>query len=313
MRYLLIVLFAALIVAAGCSKRTSTGVSVNSAFRPLIPPDTKALAAVDVDKFKASPFYQRHQNELNFPLLDAMSERVGLDPRRDLSYILIVWNGKEPVAMARGRFKPRDLEQKFASLGLQRSEYKDHLLFGDNRDALTFERRDIAVAGPAAMVRSEIDLEDSGNGGVPDELQQRLALIPRDDQIWAVSRGGLAFAEAPMRSDIESALSNITGYISGTTVGIGFDTGTHVQAEITCISDQGAQRVRDALRGGIGLARLTTKDNESELLQAYDAIQVSQDRETVRVKADLSADLTDKLLAYVPALRSRAGQVLRER
>ena len=313
MRYFAIVLLAILAGTAGCSKRTSAGVSVPFAFRPLISPETKALASVDVDQLKASPFYQRHQNQLNFPLLDSMSERIGLDPRRDLSYILIAWNGKAPLAMARGRFKPRDLQQKLGSLGLERREYKTHILFGNNTDALSFARHDIAIAGPAAMVRSEIDLENSAGGGVHDELEPRLASVRSADQIWAVSRGGLAFAEAPVRSDIESALSNITSYISSTSFGIGFDTGTHLEAEIICISDQGAQRVRDALRGGIGLARLTSKDNESELLQAYDAIQVNQDRETVRVKADLSAELTDKLLAYVPALRSRAGQILRER
>lgn len=304
------VVLAGLLISAACSKHITSGVSVPSAFRPLIPPGTKALAAADLDKLKASAFYQRHQNELNFPLLNAMSERVGLDPRRDLSYVLVAWNGTEPIALARGDFKPRQLEPKLASLGLRRTEYKNHVLFGDNRDALTFEKHDIAIAGPGPMVRAEIDLE---NGGVPDEFEQRLAFIPRADQIWAVSRGGLAFAEAPMRSDIRSALSNITGFISATSFGLGFDMGTHLDAEIVCISEQGAQRVRDALRGGIGLARLTTRDNESELLQAYDAIQVSQNGETVRVKADLSADLTDKLLAYLPALRGRAGQMLQQR
>ncbi len=116
-----------------------------------------------------------------------------------------------------------------------------------------------------------------------------------------------------MRSDIASALSNITGFISATSFGLGFDTGAHMQAEIVCISEQGAERVRDALRGGIGLARLATKDNESDLLQAYDAIQVSQDGETVRVRADLAANLTDKLLTYLPSLRNRAGQMLQQR
>lgn len=313
MRCFLTVFLASLILAVGCGKRTTSGISVPSAFPPLIQADTKALAAVDVDKLKASPFYQRHQSDLNFPLLDAMSERVGLDPRRDLSYILVAWNGKQPVAMARGRLKVQTLAPKLASLGIRPMQYKGFTLFGDDRGALTFAKHDVAVAGSTAMVHSEIDLENDGGGGVPDELRRRLALIPRDDQIWVVSRGGLAFAEAPMRSDIESALSNITSFISGTSLGIAFDTGTHVRAEITCISDQGAQRVRDALRGGIGLARLTTKDNESQLLQAYDAIQVSQDGEMVRVNADLSADLSDKLLAYLPALRTRAGQVLGER
>ncbi len=174
MRKLLVVL-AGFLLTVACSKHVRSGVSVRSVFGPLVPPNTKALAAADIQKLKASAFYQRHQNDLNFPLLNAMSERVGMDPRRDLSYVLVAWNGDEPIAFARGDFKPRQLEPKLLSLGLRRTEYKSHVLFGDNREALTFDEHDIAIAGPAAMVRGEIDLK---NGGIPDELQARLALFP---------------------------------------------------------------------------------------------------------------------------------------
>jgi hypothetical protein len=312
-RYFLPVLVAGFFALGACGKRTSTGVSVSSVFRPLIPPDTEALAAFDVDEFKNSDFYKRHQSELNFPLLDAMSERIGLDPRRDISYLLLAWNGKQPIAMARGQFKLQTLGPKLVSAGMRRDQYKGVTFFGDARGAVAFEKQNVAIGGTLGVVRAEIDLVNGAGGSVPKELQPRLAAIPAGDQMWAVSRDGLAFAEAPTRSDINSALSNIAAYVSGASLGIAFDAGTHVSADIVCVSDQGAQRVRDALRGGIGLARLTTKDNESDLLRAYDAIQVSQDQQTIRVRADFSAELTDKLLAYLPALRSRAGQALRER
>jgi len=309
-RYFLAVLLITAALLASCAKRGATGVSVNSAFRRLVPPDTKALAAVDVDKLKASPFYQRHQKELNFPMLDAMSERVGMDPRRDISDLLVAWNGSRAVVLARGRLNRETLESKLRSLGTQPTRYKNYTLFGEDRETLTFSKHGVAIAGPAEAVRSEIDLENNGGGGVPDEIQARLATVPKGDQVWAVSRGGLAFTEIPMRSDIDSALSNIISYVNATSLGIGFDTGTHLQAEIVCVSNEGAQRVRDALRGGIGLARLTTRDDESGLLKLYDAIQVTQDQQTIHVKADLSGELTDRLLAYLPQIRNRADQLL---
>ena len=312
MRYLLAVLLIAAAALSACHKPGTTGVSVNSAFRPLIPPDTKALAALDVDKLKTSGLFQRHQNLLNSPFLDALSERVGLDPRRDISNLLVAWNGKDAVAIARGGFNLGALESKLPSLGTRPTRYKSYTIFGDNRDALAFLKHGVAIAGPLQTVRSEIDLESSGGGGVPDELQARLAMIPKGDQVWAVSRGGLAFADVPMRSDIESALSNIVSYVSDTNLGVAFDTGTHLSAEIVCISNEGAQRVRDALRGGIGLARLTTRDDESDLLQLYDAIQVSQDQQIIHVNADISGQLTDKLLAHLPQITNRADQMLKE-
>jgi ribosomal protein S13 len=299
-----------MLATAACSKHSAIGLSVRSDFRAYIPPDTKALAGLDLDSVKASPFYKRHQSELNLPLLDAMSERVGLDPRRDISYLLVAWNGTHPLAIARGRFQTGSLEQKLGSLGLARTRYKSYNLFGDGKDALTVAKHGILIAGPVDTVRSELDLV---NGAIPDELEQRLGTLSKADQIWIVSRGGLAFPDLPMRSDIDSALSNITGVISGASLGIALDSGARLQLEISCLSEQGAQRVRDALRGGIGLARLTTKDNESDLLQAYDAIQVNQDQQTVRVNADLTAELSDKLLGHLSGLRERAGEMLNQR
>lgn len=310
MRYFQAALFIGIAAVGACTKPGATGVSVNSVFRPLIPAETKALAAVEIDNLKASQVFQRHQNLVKLPWLDAMSERVGLDPRRDISDLLVVWTGSQAVALARERINRETLEAKLRSLGMQTTRYKNYTLYPENREALTFLKHDVAVAGPTEAVRSEIDLDDNGGGAVPDELQARLALIPKGDQVWAVSRGGLPFAEMPLRPDIESALSNIAGYVNATSFGIGFDTGIHLQAEIVCVSNEGAQRVHDALRGGIGLARLATRDDASDLLKLYDAVQVSEDQRTVHVKADISGELTDKLLAYLPQIRNRADQLL---
>lgn len=313
MRYFLPAVVAVLTIAAACTKPGATGVSVNSALRPFIPPDTKALGAADLDRFKESDFYKRHRGELNIPLLDAISERVGVDPRRDVSDVLIAWNGKSPAVVARGRFKAEALEPKFDSLGMRRIRYKSYTLFGNGQDALAFGKHDVFIAGPLAAVRSELDLAASRDGGVPDELRPLLEVIPKGDQFWAVNRGQLPIGEMRLPSEIDSALSNLVDDIGAATIGVGFDSGTHVTAQFICVSDEGAKRVRDALRGGIGLARLTTRDNELDMLRLWDSIQVSQDQQTIRVNADLSASLTDKLLGNLRELRNRAGDVLRER
>ena len=78
---------------------------------------------------------------------------------------------------------------------------------------------------------------------------------------------------------MKSALGNIVAFVSGLTVGVHADSGLHLTAEFTCVSEPGAKRVDDALRGGIGLARLSTRDNDDQMLRIYDAIHVDhQDR-----------------------------------
>ncbi len=310
MRYFLpTFVLAGLILGTGCNRPGATGISVASVFRPLIPPDTKALAGVELEKIKSTALYERHQNELKFPILDASSERIGLDPRRDISDAVVAWNGKQAVFLVRGHFTPKDLEQKLQSLGAQRNSYKAFTLMGGENDSVLFTRKGIAAIGSSNALHSLIDLQDSGGGAVPKELSERIRTLPKTDQIWVVSRGGLPLMELPMRSDIGSALANIAAYVAGTTLGIGLDTGVHLQADISCVSNQGAQRVRDVLRGGIGLARLTTKDDEPDLLRLYDAIHVDQDQQTIHIRADLPGQLTDKLLVELPQLTKRAGGV----
>lgn len=307
----LFVLFG-LLCLAGCGRTITSGVTVDKAFRPLIPPDTEVLAGIDLDALKATPLYQRHQKDLEFPLLDSSSQRLGFDPRRDISDAVIAWNGKRALLFLRGTFKASDVEQKLSSLGASRSAYKNHQVFGNNdrgdSDSIVFLKKGIVIAGSAEAVRRSIDLEDNSGNTVPEELQARLQQIPKDDQVWIVSRGGLPFTDAPMRSDVESALSNIVHFITGATIGVKADTATHFHIDIACISDQGAQRVHDALRGAIGLGRLSTRDDQHELLQMYDAINVEQDNSTVHVHADYSGELTDKLFEELGQMRKAVLQ-----
>src|SRR5581483_9667860 len=113
------------------------------------------------------------------------------------------------------------------------------------------------------------------------------------------------FANFATNSDFQTALSNITGSVSGTTAGVSVDSGVHLSIDLQCVSEQGATRVHDALRGLIGFARLSTKDNEQDLLRAYDAIQINKANQIVQVRADLAGDLADKLIATVTSLQRR--------
>jgi hypothetical protein len=103
----------------------------------------------------------------------------------------------------------------------------------------------------------------------------------------------------PSRSEVQSALSNIVGYVTNITLGVGFDQGAHLTSDLTCISEQGAKRVNDALRGGIGFARLAVKDKEIDLLRLFDSVRIDQQKEQIHIQADLAPDLVEILLKRV--------------
>ncbi len=287
---------AGLLSAMSCAKAPQSGIAIPSAFHSLIPQDTTLLAGVRLTALESAPFYVRHRDWFNFAQLDYLKEKIGLDPRRDLSDLVVAYDGKHALLLASGTFQSGAVQNKLLGLRAKRLEEKGHTLFLSGGQAVAFPANGLAAAGPVSAVETALDLHAARSGNIPEELQRRLEAIPSRDQLWAATRGGLPFLQLAGNSDVQSALSNIAGYISETSAGLGVDTGLHLRAEIICISDEGAQRVRDALRGAIGLGRLTTKDNETDLLRLYDSIQVEQSQRTVRVNSDLPADLADKLL-----------------
>ncbi len=291
------ILAALAVILGGCGRETTTGISLDRAFRPLIPPDAKVLAGAHVDKLQASELYRRENGRFPVPIFDEMSRQIGVDPRRDIMEAVMAWDGKQYLLLLRGKFSPAELERKLSQAGLHSTRYGKYALVGDTKDSVAFLSPELAAVGPVEMLKPAINRFESGGNAVPEELQGRLKLISSGDQLWLASRGGLPFAEAALpSSDIGSLLSNIVGYVSATSLGVAVDSGFHVHGQILCISDEGAKRVHDALRGLIGFGRLSTKGNETDLLKIYDAIQVEQAQQTVNIKADLPGSLADALL-----------------
>ncbi len=297
MRIALVLLVVSLI---GCSRRNPAGISLDKTSTPFVSSDTTVLAGANLDQLKTAPFYQAHQSLLAFPALDNNSQRLGLDPRRDLSTAVVTWNGHDSLVIVRGRFSRAKLQQTLTANSPRRA-YKDVTLYGSSGNSFALPSDGLALGGSTKGVEHGVDAHASGfSDDLPEGLQQGLSWLPKTAQIWVVSRGTLPFADIPTRSDYASLLSNFVGYIQATATGLTVDAGLHLRSRIQCVSEEGGKRVNDALRGGIGLGRLSTKDNQLELLRLYDAIHVRQDKQTVYIEADLSSAEADQLLKLLP-------------
>jgi len=307
---------AAIFSANGCKRQSHTGVSVDSSFRPFVPSNVVAISGVDFDALRKTTLYQRHEAAIRAHGFDAMVERLGIDPRRDVNKFLIVWNGKQPLVMVKGRFDQETIGTKLVSLGATRTSYQEYTLFlqknQPNQLAVGFIEGNLMLAGPLASVQEAIEAHSNGLGGIPDVLKEDLEKLPADDQIWEVSRGPL-LENIPLRQDVESALSNIATYVSRTRAGFAVASGVRFDSEIICISDAGAKRVRDAIRGSVGLARLATNNNNLDLLRLWDAVKIVQDGPIVDLSADLAPDLADTLLANASEFGKRAREELQQR
>lgn len=286
----------ATIAVASCSGPAPSGIAVPREFKPFISPDTSMMVGVDLEHLRSSPLYAKYKGELKFSESEEFTRDFGVDPQRDLNQLLYVSGGKKEYLLARAVFRMPDLENKLREKGLKRTAYKGFDLWGDARDSLALRKSSVVVMGAAEAVRNAIDTEEAGKGEVPEEIADRLHSMPKGDQIWLVSRNGLPFGAAPVRSDIQSALSNIVGFVNAATGSLGVDDGVRFRAALGCVSTEGATRVHDALRGAVAIGRLSTKDNEAALLKIYDAVQIEQQDKNVRINAQLTGDQIQELV-----------------
>jgi len=242
---------------------------------------------------RATEVYRRYVATRKLPWLEGFVKDTGLDPRQDLWEFLAVSNGKDAVLMARGKFSPMGLEPKLERAGVPRTPYKGYTIIGDERVAVAFTNATTAIAGKASALRAIID-QRSKSGGIPAPLLDQLKSVPPGSQVWFVSQQG--FKRLPVDLPKSGALANIEnlnrvlGTLESGALSIDLRTGLDAQASGVCATGQDAKRLHDALRGLIGLGRLSTPASQPELLQFYDAFVVSQHERTVNIKAAISLE-----------------------
>ena len=76
-------------------------------------------------------------------------------------------------------------------------------------------------------------------------------------------------------------------------LGVDIRNGLDAQAAATCQTERDAKRVHDAVKGIVGIGRLSTPDNQPDLLKLYDAIQVTQNKAQTDVTAHIPPELVD--------------------
>ena len=293
MRIRLFPLILAACAVVSCRGPAQNGASVDPALATLVPADTAILVGARLDKLRETPTYQKHFSTIPLPRLDEFTKETGLDPRKDIWEVLFASNGSQSgVLMVRGKFATGELEPRLQREGATRTQYKGYGLFGDERNAMFFMNSSTALAGSTPVLKTIIDNRDRSGGRIPAALQPLVNSVPAHAQFWAVFTGSAV--KLPFSDD--STLGNLNQFIRSIDNGrfsADLRNGLQFQATGNCNNDAGAKQIHDALKGLIGLARLSTPESRSELLRVYDGIEVKQDGRTVNVSASVGQDVVD--------------------
>jgi hypothetical protein len=280
----------------GCLPRQSASLHVSPALEALVPADTVVVLGVNLTGIRDTTIYQKLIARVPLPQLDRFTQQTGLDPRKDLSEILLCSNGKSALLLVRGQFRLADLEARFKSKGVTPTNYKGHALFGDDRAAIIFLDDSTAVAASPEDLRALLDHSGSGRG-LPAPLRDLLRTLPQGDQVYAALTGGVENLNLPLPR--EGNLGNVMQAlrsVDSATLGMDLSKGMNAIAVVNCNTERDAKFVHDLVRGLVGFGRLNTPDNQPDLLKLYDAIQVTQQQAQTKVTADVPQELADKFL-----------------
>lgn len=284
-------------MAASCQKSTtSSAVRVDPALTTLIPANTSVLVGAKLDKLRETQVYQKHFAQMSFPRLDDFARQTGLDPRKDVWEILFASDGKQSgVLMARGKFPTSELEPKLEQQGATRTRYKGYSLFGDERNAAFFMNSSTALAGSTERLKTIIDNRDRAGAGIPATLEPQVNAVPAAAQFWAVFTGSginLPFANDSNLGNLNQIVRSIENGRFSADLRNGFE----FQANGNCTTDSDARKIHDLLKGVVGIGRLSTPENQPEMLKVYDAIEIKQEGRAVNVAATAPQQIVDKFL-----------------
>ena len=267
----------------------------------LLPADTHTILGIRLKELKKSPLYQQLAERRKLPQLDQFTAATGIDPRKEIWEIVVASTPQVPVVLVRGRFVEggggaAGMEPSIQRPGLRRLHYKGYTLIGDDQVVVTFLNTSVAVAGQPEAVRRIIDGRDGSLGRPPRDLLSRIARIPSVNEMYLVSKAPVSSLLSAGFSGPLAGLKSMPVEIQMTTLATDWSAGVHLTGEIVSRDEASARKLHEAVRGLIGLARLSAADGESRWSKFFDSVQLQHTGAKVELDAHVPLDLWERFL-----------------
>jgi hypothetical protein len=253
------------------------------------------LVGTRLEALLKTEVYQKFFANRRFEALESFTARTGLDPRKDLWELLYASNGKEGVLMGRGKFASGEMEPRLEKEGARRFAYKGFTLVGNEQAAVLLWGPGLAMVGPTPSLYWLVDKRGQASGP-PSPLAALMRGLPSGSQFWAVYAGApikLPFDERSNLANINRMIQSIQSGTFAADLSSGFDA----VARGNCDTDENARQIHDAMKGLIGIGRLSTRDDQQDLLRVYDSIQVSQAGREVKVEMHVPREQVERFLS----------------
>jgi hypothetical protein len=268
MNRLFLTALAALTLACN-SESGSTATKPDKGLYAYLPPDATFIAGARVAHLRKSPLYKTFRDRL---------PAEALPYEKDATEIVVSTDGVHTLLLARGKFNKQQLESDLGKNGTPTTVTN---LASDL----------IAIADPTTIATAKKSKEAHSGSAL-------VAQIPTPADLWLVTNGQLPIP-VPERSN----LSNLNRLSQDLRLGVaGFQVSDAIQADVHLdfANDAASEQAHTALRGFLGLARLSTPEGKEQLLNVLDRLLISRDKARVIVKADWPPELVQTLIGMLP-------------
>lgn len=216
------------------------------------------MAGVNLEQLRASALYRRLPP----------GAAPFLEPLRNASYLLLAWNGKDVLAIARGTF---------------REPPAGAVLLAKN----------LAVSGSPEAVRVAAAQRKTGQTGAR-WLLERAAGPAAANPIWAATRGGVAYPLSGNAANLNQFL-RLVEYAS---VAVRLDPDIRLEAVGDGRTPESAQHLEETLRASFSLAA-SGASRDRALADLLRSIQVEREGLAVHATLSVAPEQAGKLLGLI--------------
>jgi hypothetical protein len=232
----------ALAAAAASCRPSGPPPAIPAELTACVPPGALLLAGARLDSLRASPLYPRLPG----------AARTFLEPLRDASGLLLVFNGAGILLVSQGHFREAPPGATLAG---------SHLM----------------LSGSPALIQAALAQRRSGSPGSPGLLAEASAAAV-GHAVWIAARGKV---DLPLSGDAAN-LNRFLRLADFATLGLRLEAPMQLDAAAQCPTPDAARHLEESLRAFLSLAALGVS-RQPQLAAMLHAVDVRREANTVRV------------------------------
>jgi|GEM_PF-2082928 len=276
-------------------------VKVDPALAVLVPPDVQMLVGIRAKEITGTPAYRLLREKKLLQPLEEFIERTGITPEKQLYEILVSFDGRESLVMARAKFHEESaLEPDIKGPGLERFDHGGRMFIGNPQYAIAFVNATTAMLGNTPYLKQMVDRLNAGELGMPQDFMEEQKKIPRTNYVWMLTREITPQMAEYMPAPGSGNAGNVGRLLHGlraARVMVDLRNEIRIAAHAEMSSEADAAQVVSALKGLAGLARLATPQDQLDLLPVYDSLQANNQGAQVEASLQATVDQFGRVLA----------------